>query len=195
MTRLIAALLTLSLLFTRLVIDAPRAAACTCESRETAAFVHDAALVVVGSVVDIDSGRSPGGYTFDFAVSEYLKGYGPDDVVIDQSGSSCDIIPEIGSEQLLFLQRGSNERLTTSICLGSTELTGFDAAFGAERLREVRSVLALQTPVPSPTPAGPAPTSDPPSEALDTAVLALIGVIAVVALSAGAVAVWRGTRA
>ena len=55
---------------------------------------------------------------------------------------------------------------------------------------------AQETPdvTPSPTVAGPAPNADPPSQALDTVALVLIGFVTVVALSAGAAAVWRGTR-
>ena len=196
MTRILATLLTFALLLTPLVIDIPRAAACSCGLQSIEQHAADADVIAIGTI----AGPGESGWSSASArMGTYVKGSGPETLTIDQAGfGTCALfyLDSVGRRYVFMMREREDGAFTTSFCDGSRDVTAYSDAQLAPLLERVRSGFAAQvTPAPSPTIAGPAPNADPPSQALDTIALVLIGAVTVIALAAGAVAVWRGTRA
>jgi len=198
------------------VLPTPTAHACSCNSLTLVEQVERAEFIVLGVVTrieqvgDPDAPVFPPEYDIDVAVDEYLKGSGPDSVVVqnfslDSDGCSAFERDSVGQEHLLFLSR-FEDRLRTGTCEGSGRVT--DHPSWSESIEEVRRIVSRQveptateqatsitTPAATETPVATDLPETGSGDGTDGTLVAVSAIAAaVLGLGALGVAGWRGLR-
>lgn len=155
--RTLLVLLATALAVGPLWVTASPARACSCAHSDTARFVANADVIVITSDAVHGATPAPPGRPVTVTVAEYLKGSGPGTLRIFDSPTSCGVVYPPSREFLLFLSRDDNGDLRTHLCAGSIPLDDertANPAFVAERIEEVRDVLAGQQVSPTARPDG-----------------------------------------
>ena len=131
----------------------PRTAeACSCAAFDTQELVAMAEFVVLGTVVQVDLADDqdlnvfPYEYNVKVAVNEYLKGSGPDQVVVQDfslQGSACSPFdPDPLDQEFLLFLNDRQGHLRTSTCAGSGRVG--DSEQWQEHIEEIRQIVSEQ---------------------------------------------------
>ena len=163
------------------VVAATPAYACSCLPTTLEERVSRADLIVVGTAGEIQllgplptpeplsppskiqfGSGGPGEVTI--AVEEYVKGIGPDTLLVFEyntsvqfgpdgqihvlpvGGTTCGAFDQLGGRHLLFLGQREDGRYDTSVCSGSTDITSANEASVLARIELIRQILQGPTP-------------------------------------------------
>ena len=134
----------------RPLVGGADASACSCALTNTQDRVAMAGFVVLGTVVQIDQieDNEPGAFTQQYdvsvAVNEYLKGSGPNQVVVrvsSLSSSGCSPFdPDSAQQRFLLFLSHHRGNLRTSTCAGSGQVGDSDQS--QQYFEELRQIVS-----------------------------------------------------